>query len=89
MNHFGQFEKIRSATLEQLQQVPDIGPVVAESIFHFFQQRHNNEVIDSLMQKGVHWDENDTQEAHGSKPLQGTLFCHYRNAFCHVSRRSV
>ena len=67
--HFGSLDAIESADLEALQQVPDIGPIVAESILNFFTEHHNVETIDNLIKSveeggaGVHWDEYDGQAA--------------------------
>ena len=46
-----------------LREVPDIGPVVAARIAHFFAQAHNREVIDALRHRGVHWPEGPPQRA--------------------------
>jgi DNA ligase (NAD+) len=43
--HFGDLEALMSADIEALQRVPDVGPVVAESIAGFFAEAHNREVI--------------------------------------------
>jgi DNA ligase (NAD+) len=40
-----------------LLEVPDVGPVVAESIQTFFQQPHNREVVEQLRACGVAWEE--------------------------------
>jgi DNA ligase (NAD+) len=45
------------AGVEALLEVPDVGPIVAESIHAFFQQPHNREVIEQLRACGVHWEE--------------------------------
>jgi DNA ligase (NAD+) len=55
--HFGSLEKVLSASREQLEQVADVGPVVAASIAMFDQQAHNRQVIDKLIKAGVHWDD--------------------------------
>jgi DNA ligase (NAD+) len=47
--HFGSLEKIRAATLEELQETKDVGPAVAETIYHFFQDKRNAEVVDDLL----------------------------------------
>ena len=47
------------ANTDQLLQVPDVGPVVAESIRTFFDQPHNREVVEQLRAVGVHWPEGD------------------------------
>ena len=43
----------------RLAEVDDVGPVVAESIYTFFQQRHNREVVEQLRACGVHWAEGE------------------------------
>ena len=53
--HFGDLLPIEEADLETLQAVPDVGPVVAQSIHTFFRQKHNREVIDRLIAAGIHW----------------------------------
>jgi DNA ligase (NAD+) len=57
--HFGKLEGIVEANVDQLLQVPDVGPVVAESLHRFFAQPHNREVIDALRACGVHWPEGE------------------------------
>lgn len=52
---FNDIESIESASEEQLQTIPDIGPVVATHIHAFFRQAHNREVIASLLRHGVRW----------------------------------
>ena len=51
--HFGDLEALMSADAEALQRVPDVGPVVAESIAGFFAEAHNREVIAGLTEAGV------------------------------------
>ncbi|HZV55243.1 MAG TPA: NAD-dependent DNA ligase LigA [Rhodocyclaceae bacterium] len=53
--HFGSLEALLAANEEHLQQVADIGPVVAASIAHFFSESHNGEVIKQLRAAGIHW----------------------------------
>ena len=47
------------ASLENLLQVPDVGPVVAESIAAFFAEPHNREVVRALRERGVQWPEHE------------------------------
>jgi DNA ligase (NAD+) len=61
--HFGKLEGIVEANVDQLLQVPDVGPVVAESLHRFFAQPHNREVIDALRACGVHWPEGEPVQA--------------------------
>jgi len=50
---FGSLEKIKKASLEDLQKIRDIGPVVAKSIYEWFQQKRNTELLDKLRKFGV------------------------------------
>ncbi len=71
--HFGSIEALMGAGVEELQRVPDVGPVVAESIAGFFAESHNREVIARLQQAGVH----GKAEARSAAPravLQGLTF---------------
>ena len=54
-NHFTTLEALLSADETQLQEVPDIGPIVAHSVHAFFQERHNKTVIDKLLASGIRW----------------------------------
>ena len=44
-----------AADVDELQSVPDVGPVVAASIVGFFAEAHNREVIAGLRAAGVQW----------------------------------
>ncbi len=55
--YFGNLAALQAADMEALQQVPDVGPVVAQSIFEFFGEAHNREIIAELIQSGIHWPE--------------------------------
>ena len=55
--HFGSLDSLMSADLDRLMQVPDVGPVVADSIMAFFAEAHNREVIERLRNAGVHWED--------------------------------
>ena len=70
--HFGRLGAIMDADVEQLQQVPDVGPVVARSIRTFFDQPHNREVVEQLRACGVHWPEHEGGDGVESpQPLAG------------------
>jgi DNA ligase (NAD+) len=62
------------ASVEQLQQAPDVGPVVAQSIRTFFDQPHNREVVEQLRAAGLRWQEHDGQADTTPKPLAGQTF---------------
>ncbi|WP_428818427.1 NAD-dependent DNA ligase LigA [Microbulbifer sp. MCCC 1A16149] len=67
--HFGDLEHLMQADSEALQQVDDVGPVVAHYVAEFFEQPHNLEEIAALQQAGVHWEAEVQEE--GSQPLAG------------------
>ncbi len=74
--HFGQLEKLQNATVEELQEVQDVGIVVANNIYTFFRQLHNLEVIAQLQQSGLQWQEVEitaTKTAE-SAPFAGQTF---------------
>ncbi len=52
---FGDLDSIMPANNEALENVPDIGPVVAQHIVHFFEQSHNRDVIKKLIKAGINW----------------------------------
>ncbi|WP_418870002.1 helix-hairpin-helix domain-containing protein, partial [Sutterella wadsworthensis] len=54
-NHFGTLSAIENASMEALTGVPDVGEVVAESIYAFFREPHNRTVIDALIARGIRW----------------------------------
>jgi DNA ligase (NAD+) len=68
--YFGALDPIMNASVEQLLEVPDVGPVVAESIHTFFRQPHNREVVEQLRACGVTWEEGPPA-ARAPKPLAG------------------
>nr|WP_218940635.1 NAD-dependent DNA ligase LigA [Pusillimonas noertemannii] len=52
--HFGSIEAVMNADEEALLVVNDVGPVVASSILQFFAEPHNREIVQALMDAGVH-----------------------------------
>ncbi|MCZ2406937.1 MAG: NAD-dependent DNA ligase LigA [Burkholderiales bacterium] len=68
--HFGGLDAIMDATVDQLLQVNDVGPVVAEAIHTFFAQPHNREVVEQLRACGVTWEEGAPAER-ATLPLAG------------------
>ncbi|SOZ35051.1 NAD-dependent DNA ligase LigA [Cupriavidus neocaledonicus] len=57
--HFGKLDALMAADEAALLEVNDVGPVVAQSIAHFFAEPHNVEVIEQLRAAGVHWPESE------------------------------
>jgi DNA ligase (NAD+) len=71
--HFGGLDALMAADEGALQQVPDVGPVVAQSIAQFFAEPHNREVIAQLIAAGVHWEEGAGLPI-STSPISGKTF---------------
>jgi DNA ligase (NAD+) len=70
---FGTLDNIKDADTETLQAVPDVGPVVADSIHHFFRQKHNLEVLDKLLDADIIWPKVAVPQA-SEQTLSGKTF---------------
>ncbi|MCP5346383.1 MAG: NAD-dependent DNA ligase LigA [Gammaproteobacteria bacterium] len=71
-NFFGTLDRVIEADLEQLQEVPDVGKVVAGHIRVFFDNEDNLALIGQLRDGGVYWE--DVDVATDSRPLDGQTF---------------
>jgi DNA ligase (NAD+) len=71
--HFGTLDALMEAGIEQLQEAPDVGPVVAESMAGFFRERHNREVIEQLRAAGVRWKEGEPARKASAGPFTGKI----------------
>ncbi|MEM7365202.1 MAG: NAD-dependent DNA ligase LigA [Pseudomonadota bacterium] len=69
--HFHDLQPLREASVESLQEVDDVGPIVAEKIAAFFGQTNNQLVIDQLVEAGVRWEPEVVEEAASSRDLSG------------------
>ena len=69
--HFGYFDRLMEADIEQLLMVNDVGPIVAEFIVDFFAQQSNQQMIQQLREQGVSWVEEDPAGIQGSN-IQGS-----------------
>ncbi len=70
--HYGDLSSLMSASEESLQTVSDVGPIVAKHIVSFFVENHNREVIDKLLEAGIHWEKVKTTSH--ALPLAGKTF---------------
>ncbi len=73
-NHFITLENIKKTDEETLQTVDDVGPIVANHVLSFFQQEHNNEVIDSLFKAGVKPISPEVSSNDNERPLHGEVY---------------
>ena len=53
--HLKTLDVLQSATVESLQEIPDIGPIVAQHIVNFFADKHNQSVVHKLIHAGIEW----------------------------------
>jgi len=68
---FGSLEKLKKASLEDLQKVMDIGPQVSKSISEWFRQKRNLEFLEKLRRVGVEIIEEKKPKY---QPLEGKTF---------------
>ena len=70
--HYHELSNLHKATLDELQKISDVGPIVAANIYSFFQQEHNNEVISALLAEGIHWP--TTKNTNSTNTFAGKTF---------------
>ena len=68
--HFGTLDAFMNAPLDQLLEVSDVGPIVAQSVLAFFAQSHHQEIVAQLRACGVRWEEGAPAER-VPQPLSG------------------
>ena len=61
--HFGSLEKLMAADAAAIEEVPDVGPVVAEHVAVFLASNTHRSVIARLHKAGVHWDDLQSAQA--------------------------
>ena len=71
-NHFGGLDALKQAELEQLEEVADVGPIVAQSIHRYFRDADNLDVVDALLGHGIHWP--DQRVSLNAQPLGGEVW---------------
>jgi DNA ligase (NAD+) len=71
--NFAGLEELLEADEDRLQQIPDVGPVVAAALRSFFHEEHNRSVIAALQEAGVRWPLPTRRKAEG-QPLAGRTF---------------
>lgn len=71
--HFGTLEPLEQATLDEIQQVRDVGPVVAAHVRDFFDEARNRKVIEALRAAGVRWPALKRAATAAAGPLTGQV----------------
>ncbi|MCW8923272.1 MAG: NAD-dependent DNA ligase LigA [Gammaproteobacteria bacterium] len=70
---FGSLDALAEASEERLQEVPDVGPVVAQHVVHFFSEQHNLDVIKQLLDSGINFKQQAVASALNEQ-LKGRTF---------------
>ncbi len=69
--HFGDIDKLMDASVEQLMEIPDVGPIASASVHAFFNQPHHREVVEQLIAAGLHWPAIEGTASDAYRPLLG------------------
>jgi DNA ligase (NAD+) len=69
---FGSLDRIAEADEETLQQAQEVGPKVARSIYQFFREPHNRELVERLRKAGLRFEQEVVKKEGG--PLAGLTF---------------
>ncbi|MCP4485872.1 MAG: NAD-dependent DNA ligase LigA [Gammaproteobacteria bacterium] len=73
-NYFKSIESLQQASIEDLQEVDDVGPVVAENLRLFFLQPENLQIVSGLIAQGIHWPSIEDNSNHGEASLAGNTY---------------
>jgi DNA ligase (NAD+) len=65
-DRFGSMDALRKATLEELSQINEIGPVIAQSVYDFLHSDYGRELIDDLKRRGVKMESADPARVSGA-----------------------
>jgi len=71
-DHFGSLDRLAKASEEELYEVEEVGPKVAESILHFFREPQNLKVLKKLRDAGLQFEQKKVRKAEGK--LAGKQF---------------
>lgn len=71
--HLGSLERFFTVDRDELLQIPEVGPEVAESVVRFFKDEGNRRVIEKMLRAGVRVEE-PTEAAEAERPLEGKVF---------------
>jgi DNA ligase (NAD+) len=70
---FGTVEKLEAASTGEIEETPDVGPIVSRSVFEFFQSDLARSVVERLKRSGVSYEPIKVEER-ASLPLNGLTF---------------
>jgi DNA ligase (NAD+) len=73
-DHFPNLDAIRESSVEELQRIPDVGEVVGQSIFDFFHEPHNLELLEKLRRAGLRFEGEEKKAGTGAPGFKGTTW---------------
>ena len=85
--HYLTLESIKIAKIDDLIKVSDVGEIVAKHIYYFFRQEHNTQVIDKLINAGIHWPALEAK-SESALPLLGQTYV-ITGSFTDLSRSDI
>lgn len=71
MNHFGTFDALAAASVEDMTAVDDIGPISAHCVYEYFRQERNQRLLEKLKAAGVNMEQEMVEAPAGDLPLSG------------------
>ena len=72
--HFGSMEALRTAEVDHLVALDSIGPKIAQSVYDYFRNPSNEQIVNKLAAAGVNMTEESTSDSVGGTPLEGLRF---------------
>ena len=70
---FGGLDELQNASAETLEQVPDVGPIVAQRVLEYFANAENQTIVERLLEAGVQWQALEVADE-ADQPLQGQTY---------------
>ncbi|MCP4271856.1 MAG: NAD-dependent DNA ligase LigA [Gammaproteobacteria bacterium] len=74
VHNFSCIDNLINANFDQLIDVEDVGPIVANHLLDFFKEQHNKDVLRQLLQQGVSFPQTLNKSDPSSLPLSGQIW---------------
>jgi len=73
-SHFGTIDKLFRATIEEIDDIYEIGPKIAESVVEFFKDEKSKILLDKLYKAGLNFEIKEKEKSRGSDKFKGRIF---------------
>jgi DNA ligase (NAD+) len=83
-DHYSDIDELAKASVEELSEIHEVGPKVAEGIVNFFREKENRQFIEKLKKAGVRI-KGQGSSSKGPKPLKGKTFV-FTGGMTHYTR---